>query len=282
MLSCIKSKTYSMNMALKNQDEGINAFQTFSTLLALLLPVLQFFFNFLPVSSQNVFVIQRILTPVTIIAGVFSYILIIAFKNVSWFNIPFNLKKHREYLQYQDQINLVKSEPDDAKREASARQLLKNQKRTPFYLSPLNVYYLLIPLLVIFVLVFLSIGIYGSGSSDQLLVLLQSVSYIFAVALTSLTLAVFYINETNRKNQQKLNRDKYQKIIQLLFDNNSLPEFPKIEFVAQNDADFSALQTYVKVNSGMIYQITTDNNGDILKQVLPQPPVDTRHEELRG
>ena len=58
-------------MAVKNNDDQINAFQTFSTLLALLLPVLQLFFNFLPSSAQNIFVIKDILIPVTIVAGVF-------------------------------------------------------------------------------------------------------------------------------------------------------------------------------------------------------------------
>src|SRR3990167_368911 len=255
-------------MATRNQDEGINAFQTFSTLLALLLPILQFFFTFLPSSSQNIFIIKDILIPVSIIAGTFSYLLIIAFKNTTWFNIAFNRKKLKEYDNYQDQVNYIKSESDEVKQEALAKQLLKNPKKPPFYLTPLNVYYVLIPLLFVSVLVFLGVGIFGVNSSSRLLLLLQSISYILSVSLTSLTLAVFYINETNRKNQQKLKRDKYQKIIQLLFDNNSLPEFPKIEFVAQDDSDFSLLRTYIKVNDKVVYEVRTDPNGDILKEVL--------------
>lgn len=255
-------------MAVKNNDDQINAFQTFSTLLALLLPVLQLFFNFLPSSTQNIFVIKDILIPVTIVAGVFSYLLIIAFKNTTWFNIAFNRKKNKEYNDFQDQISYLQNEPDEIKRETEARKLLKSPKKAPFYLNPLNIYILLIPLLLFFILIFLGVGIFSESTENKALILIQSVSYILSVALTSLTLAVFYINETNRKNQLKLDRDKYQRIVQLLFDNNSLPEFPKIEFVAQNNFDMNALRTYIKVNDKIIYEITTDPDGNILRQVI--------------
>lgn len=260
-------------MAARNNDDGINAFQTFSTLLALLLPVLQFFFNFLPTSAQSIFVIKDILIPVTIVAGVFSYLLIIAFKNVGGFNLAFNRKKKKEYENYQNQINyLLRNESDESKRETQAKQLLKNPVIAPWYLTPWNIYMILIPLLFFFVVAFLAIGVFGVDTTSRLLILLQSISYIFSVALTSLTLAVFYINETNRKNNQRQDRERYQKIIQLLFDNNSLPEFPKIEFVAQNNPDFMTLQTYIRVNDMRVYAVTTDYNGDILKQVI----IDTR------
>lgn len=266
-------------MATRNDDNGINAFQTFSTLLALLLPVLQFFFNFLPVSSQNIFVFGSILIPVSVIAGIFSYLLIIAYKNTTWFSVPFNGRKQKEYEDYQNQINYLRSEPDEKKRETQAKQLLKNPKTEPFHLTPHNVYYLLIPLLLLFILTFLAIGVFGASTSNQFLIFIQSIAYILSVALTSLTLAVFYINETNRKNDQKRNREKYQKIIQLLFDNNSLPEFPNIEFVAQNSLDFTTLQTYIRINSNYVYEVTTDNNGDILRQVRVAPQRDPYAEE---
>jgi len=255
-------------MTIKDSSDGVNGFQTFSTFLALLLPVLQVFFNFLPASSQNVFVIKNILIPVSVIAGIFSYILIIAFKNINAFSIPFNIPKHRAYLLFQDHINYLKNETDEVKREAQAKLLFKTPKRAPFYLTALNVYYALIPLLMFFVFVFLAIGIFEPQSTNKWLILIQAISYIFTVALTSLTLAVFYINESNRKNWQKQNRNRYQKIIQLLFDSNSLPELPKIEFVAQNDLDFTALNTYIRINDKTVYQVTTDTNGDVLKQVL--------------
>lgn len=256
-------------MTTRIDDEQINAFQTFSTLLALLLPVLQLFFNFLPSSAQNIFVIKDILIPVTIIAGIFSYLLIIAFKNTTWFNIAFNRKKNKEYTDFQDQISyILQNESDEIKRETEARKLLRSPKKPPFYLNPLNIYILLIPLLLLFILIFLAVGIFGVGTENRLLILTQSVSYILSVALTSLTLAAFYINETNRKNKLQLDKDKYQKIIQLLFDNNSLPEFPKIEFVAQNSSDLNALRTYIKVNDKIVYEITTDLDGNILRQVL--------------
>ncbi len=255
-------------MTQKNED-GINAFQTFSTLLALLLPILQFFFGFLPQSAQSVFIIEQILLPVSIIAALFSYLLIIAFKNTTWFRIPFNKKKHKEYQDFQNEINYLRSYEDEVKREQKAKQLVRNPKSEPFYLTPLNVYVVLLPLLLFNMLLFLGIGIFGNTDS-KLLVLIQSVAYIFSISLASLTLAVFYINETNRKNQQQLNRYKYQKILQLLYDNNSLPEFPNIEFLAQNDTDFTLLKTYIQVNNKAIYEVTTDNNGDILKQVLRQ------------
>jgi sensor histidine kinase YesM len=257
-------------MAVRNHHDGVNAFQTFSTLLALLIPILQFFFSFLPDSSQNIFVFNKILIPVSIIAGVFSYLLIIAFKNTTWFKIAFNRTKHREYDEFEDQIKVVQAEPDVTKRESQAKQLLKNQKKPPFYLTPLNIYYLLIPLLLIFIMVFLALGVFYANTTNRLVILIQSISYVLTVAFTSLTLAVFYINETNRKNAQELNRSKYQKIIQLLFDSNSLPHLPRIEFVAQvSPQDSTDLKTYIRVNNALVYEIITDQDGDILRQVIP-------------
>lgn len=260
-------------MAVRNQDTGLNAFQTFSTLLAVLLPVLQVFFNFLPSSAQNIFVFKDILVPVSVIAGIFSYLLIIAFRNTVWFSLAFNRKKHREYEAFQQQVNIHQAEPDELVRQYRLKELFKKPKKPPLYLTPHNVSILLIPALLLFTLIFLAIGIFGMDSHNNVLVLAQSISYILSVSLTSLTLAVFYINETNRQNSQRLSRDKYDKIIRLLFDNKSLPEFPKIEFVAQSDPDFNALRTYIRVNDKIVYEITTDPTGDILKQVLisPQP-----------
>lgn len=250
-------------------DEGFNAFQTFSTLLALLLPIVQFFFNTLSSSTPKVIVFGDLLGVVSIIAGVVSYLLIIAFKNMTWFKVTFRFRAHRSYQKYSDEVALVSREEDESKRNTLAKGLLKKVKHPPFYLTPLNIYYLLIPLLATCILSFLAFGIFNEATKEKLPIFLQSITYIFSIALTSLTLAVFYINETNLRNEQRLNREKYKKIIQLLFDNNSIPEFPNIQFVAQiPKSDYSELATYIKVNSHTIYEVTTDARGDILKQVI--------------
>lgn len=239
------------------------AFQTFSTLLALLLPVLQVFFSFLPDGSNSIFLISEYLLVISIIAGILSYVLIIAFKNTAFFEFTFARKRKKEYKEF-----LVKTDVR-SNDEADIKKAYKKPVERPFYITPHNVYFLLIPALVLLLLLFLSLGIIFEGTNNQWIILIQAVVYILSVAITTLTLAVFYINESNRVKYDSKESNKYKRVIELLIENDSLPGAPNIRFVAQKSETYDSLQTYILVNEKDIFEVTTDNNISSLRQVLP-------------
>lgn len=243
-----------------------SAFQTFSTLLALLLPVIQVFFSFLPKESKNIFLIQDYLFVVSVIAGIISYVLIIAFKNTSYFQVTLSFTKQKRYTEFLAKTDVNTNDEKDIKKA------LKNPQARPFYITPHNIYYALIPTLTIFLLTFLGLGIAYASTENKVLQLIQAFCYIFSVALTSLTLAVFYINESNRLNYEFKEANKYRKVIELLIANDAMPNYPSIEFLAQKSEGFDNVLTYIFINKTQVYEITTNADINSLKQVILYNP----------
>lgn len=252
-------------MSVQN-DEAPNGFQTFSTILALLLPVVQFFFNFLPSQSQSIFLIQPYFLVVSIIAGIFAYLLIIAFKNTVWFSVALNRKKNREYKSYLRLIDRNVYTEDEIKANVK-----KHYKEAPFSIMPANIYYVLIPVIFVLVLGFLAIGLFYHGSTNPALIFIQAIFYIMLVTLTSLTLGAFYINDSNNRRREAVNKDKYRRVQQLLFENRALGEFPVIEFVGQGSLEMGTLSTIIRVNGQKVYLIKTDPDAGILQTVEQLP-----------
>jgi|GEM_PF-2120580 len=251
---------------MQSNDSSPNGFQTFSTILALLLPIVQFFFNFLPTQSKSVFLIQDYFLVVSIIAGVFAYILIIAFKNTPWFQFAPNRKKEREYKHFLKLIDTAVYNEDEIKKNTK-----NHQKDAPYYVNPSNVYYILIPFLLILMLAFLGLGLFFRGSTSPTLIFLQAIAYVLLVSLTSLTLGAFYINDSNRRRHEAINKEKYRRVLQLLFDSKALQEFPVIEFVGQGSLQMGQLTTIVRVNGQREYQVNTDFEAGVLQTVQTVP-----------
>lgn len=241
-----------------------NGFQALSTVLALLLPVIQFFFNFLPTQSKSIFLIQNYFLIVSIIAALFAYLLIIAYKNTIWFQYAPNRKKNRNFKSFQKLVNSAVYNEEEIKYNTK-----KYQKDAPYYITPANVYYVLIPFVFALMLIFLAMGLFFQGSSKPLLIFTQSLIYIMLVALTSLTLGAFYINDSNRRRTESINKEKYRRVVQLLFDGHALKEFPIIEFVGQGSLSLGTLTTIVRVDNGATYQVVTDFEAGVLQTVEP-------------
>lgn len=254
-----------------NNSASPSGFQIFSTLLAFLLPVLQFFFNFLPSQSRGLFLAGHSFLTLSVIAAVFSYILIIAFKSTLWFEVPINYFKHmryRSFLRRTDQNIFSFDEVQQYRRE--------NQVDKPFYLTPANLYLLTIPMLLAFLVIFLWIGIYYPSSTINTLQLWQSVDYILLVAVATLTLAAFYINASNRSRFDSIQQRKFGKILELAYKNRAFAELPNILFIAQ--MNFQAitqfdLLTIAKVNE-TYYKIVSDSDAKVLHFVEPYPTLE--------
>lgn len=243
-------------------DSSPNGFQAFSTILALLLPIIQFFFNYLPSQSQGIFLIQPYFLVVSIIAAVFAYLLIIAYKYTTWFQFSLNPKKNRAFKNYEKLIDPTIYTEDEIKKNKKNHQVDQ-----PFYINPSNIYYLLIPLVFLLVVCFLGIGFFFKGSPNEGLVFVQAILYITLVALTSLTLGAFYINDSNRRRNESVNKEKYNRVLQLLFDSRALNEFPVIEFLGQGSLQIGSLTTIIKVNGQKTYRVNTDFVAGVLQTV---------------
>lgn len=247
------------------QKEGPNTFQTFSTLLALLLPALQFFFNFLPDQARNIFLIQGNFFVVSAIAGTFAYLLIIAFKNTYYFQFTLNRKQEKRWRKFQKVID-----PNIYSEDEIRDNYKEHRADPPFYLTPANIYYALIPIVFVCMVSFLALGLFFKGSQEQWVIFVQSVIYILLVSMTSLTLAIFYINDTNRRKREQTDREKFERVKQLLFVNRGLDEFPLIKFYGQaqvQEADGFKLYTVIDVNGTSRYKITTDPEANVLELI---------------
>ena len=253
---------------MQSDRTGSNSFQTFSTLLALLLPVVQFFFNFLPKQSKTIFLIENQFFVVSVIAGIFAYLLIIAFKNTVWFQVAFNRRKHHRYQEF------TRLTDPNTYAEDEIKKTIKNKRvEPPFYLNSANVYYVLIPVVFVLMICFFGLGLFFQGTTNNFLIFTQALTYILLVGLTSLTLAAFYINDTNRRRNETVNKEKYRRVVQLLFDSHALGEFPAIEFVGQGTLQVGSLTTIVKVNGQKTYRVNTDFEAGVLQTVelIPEP-----------
>ena len=257
---------------MRPNDAPTNGFQAFSTLLALLLPVIQFFFNFLPTKSQGIFLIQPYFLIISIIAAISAYLLIIAYKYTPWFRFPLNIKKNKAFKEYQKLIDPEIYAEDEIKKNKK-----KYQVDQPFYVEPSNIYYILIPLVFILSLCFLSIGFFFTGSARDMLVFMQATLYIMLVSFTSLTLGAFYINDSNIRKNERDNKEKYHRVVQLLFESRGLEEFPVIEFLGQGSLQLGSLTTIIRVNGSKTYKVNTDYVAGVLQTVeyIPDdlPPI---------
>ncbi len=247
--------------------EKNNSFQNFSTVLALLLPVLQVFFKFLPEQSKSIFLIKDYFLIVSIVSAVFAYLLIIGFKNTVYFQFTFNRKRNRKYKKYLNKIDTSIYNDEEVRENTK-----KYYSEPPYWINSGNIYYLLIPVLLILILLFLGIGLFFKNEPNNLLIFTQMICYILLVALTSLTLAAFYINDSNNKKRETIKKEKYRRITQLLYETRALPEFPIIEFIGQGQLTFDTLTTVIKVNNDKVYRVESDTDAGVLNliEVVPE------------
>jgi hypothetical protein len=252
-----------------DSDSRNSTFQNFSTLLALLLPILQLFFKFLPEQSKNIFLIKDYFLVISIISAIFAYLLIIGFKNTVWFQFTFNRKQDKKYKEYLSKINSTVYNQDEIRENTK-----KYFAQTPYYINSGNVYYLLIPVVLILMIVFLWLGLMFSKGPSTGVIFAQAITYILLVALTSLTLAAFYINDSNNRKREAIKKEKYKRVVQLLYESRALPEFPVVEFLGQGQLTFDTLTTVVKVNQGKVYKVDSDADAGILHTVEEIPNTD--------
>lgn len=193
--------------------------------------------------------------------------LIIAFKNTTYFEFTFWWRQHKKYKKFQHKTNqLVFSQPE-------ILNTVKNDwVDRPPYITPLNVYYLLLPLDIILFLSFLALGFFYANTQEPTLAFAQATIYVFLIALTSLTLGVFYINEINRNKREAIEQEKWERVRQLLYSSQAIPEIPQLEFVAHPPSSYDVLETILRVADDRYYIVSTDRNATKMQEISPYDP----------
>jgi hypothetical protein len=261
----------------KNEPSSVNIFQTLTTLLAVLLPVLQLLIGTLPsnnssgTSNNPIILFDAYFTPVSVIAGILAYVFIIAYKNTIYFEFNLNPWKKKHNAEIASEINYVRGTESDNEKAYLQVLKLSNQYKPEIIISPRNVYYLLIPILFFTLIPFLIVGMMTVDVEQisKFWITVQAILYIFSISVVTLLLATFYINETNRMKRERADKEKPHRLKQLLFETNGLSEFPNIEIVSQDVSD-NSLASRIRVNSLQDYLILTDSDATVLKSVKPE------------
>lgn len=252
--------------------ERDNIFKNLATLLSLLLPIAQVFAALLPAQSRKIILFSDQLLLISVFAAIVAYILIVAFRSTVWFSFTFQRKKKAEYDAQQLKIN------SGIYDDKELRRIVKNDeyKKAPYYITPLNVYYVLLPTILICLLVFVLLGSFFSGSKQHILIYLQAIIYILLVSLTSLTLGVFYINDINQKRRENFQKKSWENLGILLFTRQVLPEFPQIEFVAEFQVTVGTqarLRTIIRVDKQKYYAVDTDLETSKIFEISIYDPI---------
>ncbi|MEO6761535.1 MAG: hypothetical protein ABI220_04145 [Candidatus Saccharimonadales bacterium] len=237
--------------------ERDNVFKNLATLLSLLLPIAQVFTTLLPPTVKKIILFDDQLLLISIFAGVMAYLLIVAFKSTVWFQFTFQRSKKTAYDAQQLKFNL------NVYDQKEINKIVKNNEveNQPYYINPQNIYYLLLPILVFCLLVFIFLGLFFPDTNQSIIVFTQAIIYIFLVSLTSLTLGVFYINDANRNRRDNRQRKSWERLKVLLFTRQAVPELPIIDFVAElqiNPGNQPKQRTIIRVDNSNYYAVDTD------------------------
>lgn len=243
-----------------NSTSGNDAgsFQFISSILGLLLPILQIFFQFIPENGNSIFLFDQYFLIVSVFAAIVSYMLILIVRTYPWFQIPlfWQLKKQEKYNLHIARLDSHLYEPE------VIREYLKSNPyvERPFYFKNENIFLLLVPIVLISFTVFFYLGLsYSKPFDDVLPIFAQSIAYIVLIAFTTLTLGIYHIREANLKNHTNKEKRRVDDALLLAQKYNSFEELPQISLSAQwTSNDSSSINSFVfKVNK-RYYKITTD------------------------
>jgi hypothetical protein len=261
--------------------EKDNVFKNLATVLSLLLPIAQVFTTLLPPTARDIILFSNQLLLISVLAGVVAYLLIVAFKSTVWFSFTFQRSQKAAYDAQQLKINF------NVYDEKEVSKIIKNGEveAQPYYITPINIYYLLLPTLIFCLLVFLFLGLFFSGTKQSIIIFIQAVVYISLVSLTSLTLGVFYINDVNRNRRDNRQRKSWERLKALLFTRQAIPGLPIIDFVAElpiNTGNQAKQRTIIRVDNNNYYAVDTDLDCMKLLEISIYNPVDKTTQPFNG
>jgi len=227
---------------MNSQQNNNNRFEYLTSLAGFLLPLLQFFFNFLPGTNKNIFLFKDSLLFVSAFAAVMAYLLIIVAKNKVWFSFAFNRKRHHAYQAHIAKQNV------NVYGEAGVRSYLRTNPyvKMPFYITPDTMFTLTVPFIVVaFSILYVCGLVYINGSLLKVLTAIQAITYIALIAITALTLAIYQIKGDSNRKHDEAEKTRVANVVQLAFENSAFSELPRISLIAQFEQGQVGFRRYV-------------------------------------
>lgn len=254
----------------KKSEESITQLQLFGSFLGFLLPILQLFLNLIPNEGAGAtFLIREQFLLISIFAALISYILILIARNNIWFRIALNRRAHKKYQEHLAHQDANVYTLDEIQQYLKTKPYIK----TPFYITPENIFTVTLPITLLSFLLFFIIGLIyqptSEGSPEKLAVFIQAIAYILLVAFTTLTLAIYYIRDLNTKRWVQEEKSRVGNAIKLAYETNAFLELPHINLIAQSALQYGMRnqQLFLFQVGNRFYKIITDGNVNKIESI---------------
>jgi len=250
-----------------------NAFLDFVTkIVAILLPVSQFFVQYLPASLSSVFLAGSpafvFVSVIVLLACASSWLILTAY---TYFELPFNISKHRKYMKAQQELE-EENRPGIGSAPAPTPDVAK-----PFYLTPNNLQVIALLVATAAGLVFVITGTIADKSNTSAVVI-QLVTYVLAVVGYFLVLIIFSERRKSVDSFNKVEASRFQIAISRAIEGQAFSEFPVVSYkgmlrTGNTGSSEAAFTIHVSVRTdteSKDYRIGTDYSGQIIYWVLPE------------
>lgn len=244
-------------------------------ILALLLPISQFFLQYLPASFTSIYLGKENFLVVSIIVLLICISLWLTLISQPTFAIPLNIKKHHKY---QKELEKSTSEtPSSITQQVEAKSDTESQLKRPFYIDQNNIQSLSLVMALISSCAFLWIGI-NKSPTNEIWVSTQALFYILGIAGFFIVLVVYTLRKRNVEMFNKLEANRPSNAINKAIEGRSFDNFPTVNYIGMTtwqDPNNNQIThvVYVRVASGGAaedYRIATDFTGDVVYWVLPE------------
>ncbi len=225
-----------------NEGRKNNVLQELTNALAILLPLAQVTFIYLPDSLKGLFLQQETFLAISLVTLLMSYVSLIAYKARPWFVfvLPIHKKQMQKYTDWQSKIYQTTNEISQISNDYSQRSRVNKLRREldklyaknvkePYKINSENRVGVLLTLLFVNSLAFLIIGL---SSAEGFWRTFQSLNYFFIIILSVLILVIYRDSSDNNKRYSENLRLSSDKAIQLAINANCFGLPPQVTFIS--------------------------------------------------
>lgn len=246
-----------------------NSLNNLGSLIAYLAPFLQLFLFQVVDAKTKLILFHEDFLLVSIVTAIISYLVISVLRSFPYVRINLTVWRNRAYNTF-----LNRTDPRMVYAEAIQTYVMRNKEPArPWYFENSNAHHFTIPVSIVFFGLFLWIGFANAGlqTIPPKWQFAQALLYLFFVTTIISQIALHYISNSVRREHLAMQRERFNKIVGLLIENNALYNLPSVRFVMQeesNEINNRRLLTVVEVN-GEYYKVISDTEANYLIQVSP-------------
>jgi len=248
-----------------------NIVQELTSFLAILLPIVQVAFIYLPDSLKGLFVQQDNFLSVSLVTLLISYVSIVAYKARPGFVLvlPIHKKRMKKYQDWRGEIYQTTNEISQLANDYGQQMLVKklrlkleklNTKKVgqPYKIDYENRIGVLVTVLFLNTFLFLTIGL---AQAEGFWSTLQSLNYLLIIVISALVLVIYRDSSDSNKRYAEDLRLSSDKAIQLAINARCFGSPPQVKFVSTHGG-IGLDNNLVRVEfNGDQYEISTNNNA---------------------